>query len=318
MVKIAFHTPQIDIRGSCVAVYDYALHNEIILKNESIIISDIKNKSKNNFLAVKKFYNRFPLFFYQTKAELHKIISAEMCDVLYTIKYGKRDEIIFKNPKTVIHCVFDLSEPHGEVYAAVSESLARKYNYPLFVPHMVGLNPSVDNENLREKLDIPKFARVFGRYGGLDTFNIKFVFEAIIEIISSHKDIYFLFINTPFILSHPQIKYLDPIISEQDKNLFIQTCDAHLECGTLGHTFGLAMAEFSVNNKPIICYKGNVWNTAHYKILKDKALYFHNKEEFIKIITTFNSNDFINRDLNCYKEYSPEKVMKKFSEVFLK
>jgi hypothetical protein len=31
----------------------------------------------------------------------------------------------------------------------------------------------------------------------------------------------------------------------------------------------------------------------------------------------FNPNDYINKDMNCYKDYTPDKVMKKFKEVFI-
>ena len=43
---------------------------------------------------------------------------------------------------TCVHCVFDLSEPHGDIYAAVSETLAKKYNKTVFVPHMSIFQPN--------------------------------------------------------------------------------------------------------------------------------------------------------------------------------
>ena len=102
------------------------------------------------------------------------------------------------------------------------------------------------------------------------------------------------------------------------KVAFINTCDAHLECSNLGHTFGLSIGEFSVNNKPIICYDGNIWNRCHLDILGDKAILFKTEEEFYNIVNNFDKKEYENKDLNCYKEYIPEKVMKKFEEVFIK
>lgn len=317
--KIAFHTPQLDVRGTCVALYDYALYNETLLGNKSLIIVD-KTKS-SDVLAIRKFTNRFPVYFYDKKESLHDFLLQQKCDILYTIKYGKNDGLDFnagdRKVKTVIHCVFDLSEPHGNVYAAVSETLAKKYGWGLYVPHMIGLIPSSSGENMRSDLGIPSDAVVFGRHGGMDTFNIQFCMEGIVEVVCERKNIFFVFVNTPVFVQHPQVIFLEPIVDSDDKNRFIQTCDAHLECGTLGHSFGLSMGEFSVNNKPIIAYKGPVWNTAHFDILKDKALYFTNKDEFKQILTSFNPKDYVGRDLNCYKEFSPEKVMKIFNDVFI-
>lgn len=317
MVKIAFQTLQIDVRGSCVALFDYALYNETLLRNQSIIVSDSRTRDKEDFIALRKFRKRFPVFFYNNVTHLQSILEKEKCDIFYAIKYGKKDKISFDTIKTVIHCVFDLSQPHGHVYAAVSKTLAQKYNHPLYVPHMVGMVPSLTGENMRKELKIPVNARVFGRYGGQDTFNIIFVCQAISELIEEFPDIYFLFANTPVFIDHPHVIFLDSFTDYDEKNRFIQTCDAHLECGTLGHSYGLSMAEFSVNNKPIIAYKGNVWNTAHYDILKDKAIYFRNKEEFKAIITTFDPKVYEARDNNCYKDYTPAKVMQIFNDVFI-
>ena len=317
MVKIAFQHPQLDVRGSCVALYDYALHNETLLANQSIIVIDGRNKAKNDLCAVLKFTNRFPVFFYDDISELHDILIREDCDILYSIKYGRKNEVLFDDIKTVVHCVFDLSEPHGAVYAAVSKTLAQKYGRSLYVPHLVGLSPSLTGDNMRQELGIPVDSCVFGRYGGEDTFNIPFCLITILELLQEDNNMYFLFMNTPRFVTHPRAIFLDPVTDNDEKNRFIQTCDAHLECGTLGHTFGLAMAEFSVNNKPIIAFKGKVWNTAHYDILGDKALYFSNKEDFKQILTSFDPKTYQNRDMNCYKDFSPAKVMRIFSDVFI-
>jgi hypothetical protein len=312
---LAFHTPQIDVRGTCIALYDYAKYNEDYLCNKSIIVSCVKNK--HDMIAVKKFSNRFPVYFYDTSENLHDILIDKKCDILYAIKYGEKDDIVFDDIKTVVHCVFDLSQPHGKVYGAVSKTLADKYNYPLYVPHMIGLKPSITRDNLRCKYGIPEDAKVFGRYGGLDTFDLEFCRDVIKDIVRKNKRIFFLFMNTPKFDVHPQIIFVEPTVDMLEKNRFICTCDAHIECGSLGHSFGLSMGEFSVNNKPIISYKGNVWNTAHYDILGDRAIYFQDKDSFEKVILDFDPANYSNKDMNCYKEYSPKNVMDIFKKVFI-
>lgn len=312
-MKIVFHTPQIDVRGSCVSLYDYAHYNETILKNNSIIITP-KN-ARHQDIAVYKFAQRFKILYYSTHEEMEKLIKD--CDIFYTIKYGKKDKIISKNIKTVVHCVFDLSEPHGDVYAAVSDTLAKKFGTTKFVPHMIGLKPSRTGDNMRHKLGIPDDAVVFGRHGGQDTFDLEIARSAIIHVVQDFNHIHFVFVNTPRFCNHPRVHHIDKIVDLDEKNKFIMTCDAHLECGSLGHTFGISMGEFSINNKPIIAYNGPVWNTNHFTILKDKGIYFKTDDELYHILRTFNPKKYENKDMNCYREYSPEKVMKQFKNVFI-
>ena len=264
-----------------------------------------------------KFVTRFPVKTYATLEDMENILLEENVDILYCIKYGKNDKVFSKYIKTVIHCVFDMSEPHGDVYAGVSKAVADKFNKELYVPHMVSLQPSKTRENLRKELGISQGHLVFGRYGGLDTFDIGFCWEVIKEVVNTCPNIHFLFINTPEIIIHANIHYLSKIYTEKEKNKFLCTLDAFLECGTMGHSFGLAIAEASVNNIPIILYRGDVWNTAHYDIIKDTGIYFTDKKSFQEVLTTFDPQKYIHKDLNCYKEYSPENIMKIFNDIFI-
>jgi hypothetical protein len=317
MTRIAFHTPALDVRGTCVSIYDYAHFNEVLLHNESLIVvpntSTIENK--NDTLAVTKFTNRFKVIFYHSHEHLEEIISD--CDLIYFIKYGKNDGILSHKIKNIVHCVFDMSQPHGDVYAGISHAIAKKYNNTLFVPHMISLKPSETQANLRSELNIPDDAVVFSRYGGLDTFNLEICYRAIKRIVDDTTDRYFLFINTPIFYHHPRIIHLSKIVTDEDKNKFICTSDAHLECSNFGHSFGLAIGEYSVNNKPIICYNGWVWNRNHMDILGDKAIYFDNEDKFYDILKTFNPLDYKDKDNNCYREYTPEKVMIQFKTIFI-
>ena len=312
MIVIAFHTEKLCLRGSTVSLYDYAYYNEKILNNKSIIITGKKN---NEETVLQKFLKNFEIRFYDEISNINLLTSD--CDIFYSIKYGKNNNILAKNIKNCIHCVFDLSEPHGDVYAAVSETLAKKYNHNLFVPHMIGLKKSLNQNNLRKTFNIPENAIVFGRHGGQDTFDLQFVKQAIINVINIKKNIHFIFVNTPVFYEHPRILHIDKIVDIDEKNRFICSCDAMIHAQSLGETFGIAIGEFSVNNKPIITYSGKVWNDHYKQILKDKALWYSDEHDCYNIMLNFNPNDFKNMDLNCYKDYTPELVMKKFKEVFI-
>jgi hypothetical protein len=314
-MKIAFQTPCITVRGTENAVFYYALYNETLLGNESIIITPTSGIADSDTIAISKFKKRFRLIYYSTLEEMEDVIND--CDILYCIKYGKYDGVLSTKIKTVIHCVFDMTEPHGQVYAGVSEALACKFGQKLFVPHMIGLKPSYSGENLREQLCIPRDAVVFGRMGGYDTFDLEIGRNAIKRVLKDFDNIYFVFINTPSFVRDSKAFFLDKIIDEDDKNRFIVTCDAHMECGTLGHSFGISLGEASVNNKPCICYNGDMWNTSHLQILGDKGLYFNTEEQLYNILSTFNPLEHRDKDYNCYRKYSPEKVMEQFKQVFI-
>lgn len=318
--KIAFHIYFFCVRGTSTALYDYAHYSESILQCESIFVapkSSIK-ENKNVDIALKKFQKRFKIFYYDDMMDLDNILEKEDCDMLYVIKYGTNDGVYSTKIKTCVHCVFDMSQNHGGVYAGVSEQIAFKFgNNNLYVPHMV-IEPFQNKENLREKLGIPFESKVFGYHGGSDSFNIHFAINAVKKASRLFPDVYFLFVNIPrFDNNNSRIIFLNKIVEIEDKAMFINTCDCCLEAQSLGQSFGLSLSDFSVNNKPIITYGGIVLNDNYKRILGDKATYYYEEEGLIEILKNFKKEDYENKDLNCYKEYSPEKVMKIFKDIFL-
>lgn len=312
-MKVIFQTPKLDVRGTCVALYDYAHYNETLLGNKSVIA--VPEGADDNPDVIRKFSNRFEIIRYTDIPDLERKVDDG--DVLYTIKYGHRNETVSDKFWTVVHCVFDLSQPHGDVYAAVSKQLAAKFGWDKFVPHMIGMRPSRTGENLRAELSIPETARVFGRHGGMDTFDLEIAMRAIHRVLQDCPDTHFVFVNTCRFTNHPRVHYLPKIVDLDEKNRFINTCDAMIHAQSLGETFGISIGEFSVNNKPVVTYGGPVMNDNYKEILKDKAIYYHNEQECYSILKDFRKEDYTNRDINCYKDYTPEVVMKIFDEVFL-
>ncbi len=312
-MKIAFHSNQLGIRGTEVAMYDYAHYNEEILGNESIIIS--KNPSLSRFshpLGVKKFKNRFKVYFYNDFASVESYLDQEKVDVFYAQKYGTNDGVISTGRKSVVHAVFQAHQPHGDVYAYISEWLGEKYNTP-YVPYMVDLPE--EGGDLRTKLKIPKRAVVFGRHGGLHSFDISFVHETIKRVLEERNDIFFLFLNTDTFYKHERILYLEGIHDMKEKVKFINTCDAMLHARHQGESFGLAIAEFSLRNKPVITRINKNIDYAHIDMLGDKGVYYSNHYDLLHILTNFLPHS--QSDWNAYKEYDPSSVMKKFQHVFL-
>jgi len=312
---IGFYGNELCERGTSIALYDYAHFNETILNNKSIIFYE-KNNSNNNADVIEKFNARFNnVYALNEFSNIEEIVEKESIDILYFIKYGKNDNKLSKKCKNVVHCVFDCSEPHGNVYASIAPWV--KYNngkYP-YVPHIINL--PLHKENMRDKLNIPIDAIVLGRHGGYYQFDISFVQEAIFEYASSNPNTYFLFVNTkPFCRELSNIIHLDKIIDLYDKVFFINTCDAMIHGRSDGEVFPLSIGEFSTCNKPIITTK-SVIDNGHLELLGDKAIIYNNKEELLNIFSDFKQHISIRTDWNAYADYTPEKVMKIFDSVFI-
>lgn len=332
-MKVAFQTNQLSIRGTEVALYDYAHFNETILNNESLVLTKKNHHFPHDKVAVEKFENRFKVLYYDNWQHAENLMKENNIDVLYTIKAGVKDEVESKNIKTCVHAVFQMYEPHGDVYAYISKWLSDKMTggKAPYVDFMVYL-PDVD-EDMREELNIPKNAIVFGRHGGHTTFNIPFAINVVNRIVQQRDDIYFLFLNTQKecenfrnirLIDHKQIIHL-PVTSDMKvKTKFINSCDAMLHARVNGESFGLAPAEFSIRNKPVISWTGkdvhkyyaHKHDLAHVGLLGDKGIFYNDEIELERILNGFKPQPEKNWD--AYSElYNPTVIMEKFKNVFL-
>jgi glycosyltransferase involved in cell wall biosynthesis len=206
------------------------------------------------------------------------------------------------------------------------------------VPYMLNMPRAADN--LREKLGIPRDALVFGRYGGIDSFDIDFVKEQVIELVRKHRNVYVLFMNTSnFLLgdnsfiaifkklrlegSLKRIVFLPATTSLKEKSEFINTCDAMLHARRRGETFGAAIAEFSSHNKPIITFAGNgssKFEASHIQTLGSRGFFYNNSDELTYIFNQFIKDRLLiaRSDWDAYShEYAPIVVMERFKSVFL-
>jgi hypothetical protein len=322
-MNIGFFIRHFFERGTEVAIYDYANYNEEILNNKSYIICFTQEAQKKiNFptdrYSYDKFDKRFHIIEIDDINDMSSIIKKYNLSFFHTLTYGGANDIyqfnnknIWGNCKTIKHCVFETNYCESDFYIGIGESLNIKYNtkYPI-IPHIVDL--PISNENLRDELKIPKDAIVFGRYGGVDEFNIYTAYNAIQEYINLDKNCYFLFMNTKKFYEHSRIIYLNKNLDLNYKVKFINTCDAMIHARLSGETFGLSIAEFSIKNKPIITC--NCGDLEHIKILGDKAIIYNSSEELINIFKNIKSIKDSRTDWNAYKLYSPEYIMNLFKK----
>jgi hypothetical protein len=319
MVKyIGFLSNKLTLRGTEIAMYDYADYNETILNNKSLIISRDYNLIKHGFdvseEAYTKFKKRFTVEYYNSQKDIDNIVEKYNLTHLYIIKAGPHEGIISTKCKNLIHCVFTSNNEHGEIYSVISQNVNNicKTNYPV-VPHMIRVNDT--DENLRSILKIPENSIVFGRYGGKETFDIDFVKECIKNILNEREDIFFIFLNTDVFLKNDKIIYLDGTTDMEFKRKFINTCDAMIHARKGGETFGLACGEFAVCEKPIITFNSER-EINHIDVLKEKAIIYNNYNELYEIINTFHKNKYDMKN-NGYMEYNAENIMKIFNQVYL-
>ena len=316
-LKIGFHAQGLSLRGTEIALYDYALHNQTILNNDSVIFHKLQNGTDPQVL--KKFQKHFKVLGYETNSDLCKYAELEKIDLAYFIKSGDRDGSTLGEIPTAVHAVFPTkpSEFHGDKFAFVSEWLAKEYSNKKipFVPHMI--TRSNIAEDLRDDLNIPVRSTVLGCYGGSDSFNLAFVHEAILHTLSIRKDIFFIFMNiTPF-AKHERLLFLPGSADLVQKEKFINTCDGMIHARGIGESFGLACGEFSIRNKPVITYAMSP-QRSHIEILGDKCIPYYGSADIRHILLNFNQAIQHDRIWDAYSDrFGPMPVMSQFKNIFM-
>ena len=304
------------LRGSENALWDYANFNETILGNNSTIChpAELENTENPTFAKWKA---RFPLVPYRTKAELSAKLGERQCDVLYQIKPGPYDGFVVPGVKNSIHAMFLSDEFHGDCFAYVSRWASRVMTgrEESFVPHFV---PQLESKvGLRENLGIPTKAKVFGRHGGWDTFNIPFVRKAAVQHAQQNPEDHFVFLNTEPMCGAENltnVHYLAATVDPEEKARFLATCDAMLHARLHGETFGLAVGEFAVLGKPVITFSESR-ERAHLEMLGKQALLYRNVGELAGILREFRPHKTHGTEYEIFGD--PKVVMELFQKKFL-
>jgi hypothetical protein len=299
-------------RGTTIALFDYAYYNQTYLNNKSIIMYNT-TRIENQESVIEKFKKHFEVIGVDNFNKAEPILLNKGCDIFYIIKAGENENQICNSIKTVVHCVFNCYQPHGNVYASIAPWVhGNNGRYPV-VPHMINL-PNNTN-NMRSLLNIPDDAVVFGRHGGYGQFDVNYVQNIVYNVAKNNPNIYFIFVNTkPFCENLTNIIHLPKIIDLEEKVSFINTCDAMMWGRSDGEVFSLSQGEFSYKNKPIICT--NIGYPGHMHLLGDKAI-IYNQNTLEDILVNFDKNKVKEKDWNAYKNYTPENVMDIFKKVFI-
>jgi hypothetical protein len=315
MKKILFIDANMTERGTSSATFDYATYNMSILGNESFVVT-YSNSPKTTYA---KFAARFDVRILEGPQNLPQLVDTLGVDCVYMLKYGFNDGVRVDNAKNLVHVVFPSYDPHGDVYAYVSEVLAQEYGHGSpWVPHMIDL-PDCDGD-LRSELGLGD-KLVFGWYGGFN-FEIPFAQQAVAECARTRGDVAFVFMNMPPFCDEPNVHFLPMSADPLFKARFINSCDAMVHANSRGETFGISVGEFSTKNKPVIAFslKETHWpqpGRSYLRELGEKGIFYDDKSGLSTILMNACRSDFEGRDWRCYTQYTPEKVMSKFASVFL-
>lgn len=316
-MKIAFHDNSLSLRGTTVAIYDWAYWTREYLNVDPIIMYPSTHPA-NSIDVLEKFEKEFPVFSYDNNNEIDDILTKNECEYFLMEKGGAPDGVISSVSKNLVNAIsgnWNSDWIHGDVYAMGSKWLSKITNYTVpYVPYIVHV-PEVESD-MREELSIPKDDLVLGRNGGWETFDLPFVKQAIQQVLEERSDIWFLFQFTQPFIEHERVIYLPGSSNMNTKVEFINTCDAMLHARYIGESFGLSCAEFSVRNKPIITYEKSPERN-HIDTLGEKGIYYENYSEIFHILKNLDKKEINSLEWNCYQEYSPKNVVSKFEEVYL-
>ena len=328
-MRVLFQCEQLNYRGVTNSTIDYALYNQTILGNESVIAycsvdppgKDVGTKPE----IVEQLKKDFNIITYETFEELNDL--ASKFDLCYSQRAGYVKEPDTHKPlvqvnttKFGVHCVFQWYEPHGDSYAYISEWLAnnvtRNYMTPnpqKFVPYIVNLPQP--NFSLRDQLGIPKDKFVIGRHGGYETFDLGWAEEVVTKVAETRDDFVFLFINTRPFCNLPNVLFVGPFFGEQEKSNYINSCDAMIHARHLGESFGLSVAEFLYFNKPVLSWEGG-FDRNHVNWLQKYDLLYKDQADLYNRLLDLPNRVGVEYS-QIVREYSPTAVMNKFNEVFL-
>jgi hypothetical protein len=315
-MTVAFHSNTLTVRGSENALWDYAEFNESLLGNRSIIaVADRPGIGENPTLA--RWRTRFPVLVYKNRDDLERKLNRENVETIYLIKPGHFDGLLVPGVKNCIHAMYHTDEFHGDAFAFVSGWLSREATgrEDSYVPHL--LRRFESKEDFRGELGIPRGARVFGRHGGAESFNISFVRRAIVRHARRHLEDHFVFLNTLPLEGSEQltnVHYLPATIDPALKGKFLATCDAMIHGQWHGETFGMAPGEFAVLGKPVLTFAG-ARVRAHLEMLGEAAIFYCSEKELEEKIRAFQPRKV--RAEGYERVADPIQVMKIFSKKFL-
>jgi hypothetical protein len=300
MLNVAFLLNGVNHRGTTWAVYEYAKALRRYQKVLPMVFS-LHQEPPNPEMMKRFALSEIPVWNTTLDTDFGAF------EYLYHIKYGNDDGWRPKNTKYLVHAVFDVSRPHGDCFAGVSKWLCPD----AYVNHIIHPNTSSDR---------PKKDRIkVGWLGGPTSFDIEFAKPVLLIALEKWPQLSFYFMGAESIgVTHERIRCKPVETMPWKKRDFIASCNAMIHARGRGETFGIAVGEFAVANKPVITYRDS-GEKAHLDLLQPDGgvgLYWDAESLLEAIGSVVEGRLKAGRTL--YHDCTAEKVARQFMEVFIK
>jgi len=343
-LKICFHINQINERGTERATYDYGYfakrlfgHSAIILTAHNSLLRDLPRQNA----VYRRFVRQFgPMRTYNNSQAwisrhghlggegLAEVVHRERCHMLYTLKASDSNcepvipEEMLKVPWAV-HVIFEAKGVHGTSMAGIGHDVSNQgcangaVVYHMVYPHENTSSPTP----LRNRFGVPEDHVLLCRHGALDTFDVSWVRNEVIPLLDRNPTLHFLLVNTnwPADRTHQRLYHLPTLIADAERRHYFDACDGMLHGRSGGETFGLAVAEMSVHNKPVLTCE-ICGARQHINILKDKALLYRDARSLdaaVQKLLQMGRKQILQQNWNAYDRFSPARIMQDFNEAFI-
>jgi glycosyltransferase involved in cell wall biosynthesis len=277
-MRVLLHDNQLCERGTTTALLDYAraLRN----RNPEVEISYWSDSPANVPALISRLEDEFVLHPHSSRFTPPSV--ADRFDSAYFIKSGENDGLIIPGIHNFVHAVFQKYEPHGSHYSYISHWLAEEMHRQ--VSHdvdRVGLrergaealrkgcrnaesfshldlivDTPVPQSGMREELGIPEEAFVILRFGGRDTFDIGWAKQCVLDGLASHRDWYFVGLNTEPFTDHARARFVPMVFDPIEKASIIGAANVFLTARGQGEAFGVAIAEALQIGTPVLAWNG--------------------------------------------------------------
>jgi hypothetical protein len=336
-------------RGDAINAYSYAKALKEIYDIDSTLTYNANGP--NNFMVLdflKK--SGLNLFGYSSEQDFRAFVSKSPATHTYFYKKGVYDARWAPRTKNLIHAVFGHFEPHGDVYAYISDTMHRlvlsrrkhpwdKKSFEIlrssrecpfspststpvtWVPFIVDPPSPSTPPRFRELFSIPTGKRVIGRIGGWDQMDDPDVWDAIARIILKSSNVHFVFINTKPHIKSDRITYVNGIyISGSMKADFFSICDLTINARLQGESFGFAICESLFYGVPVLApstARNPSMDPHHISVLSESKYLYDDSFDFeIKLERLLDEDRDSQQLKDKVSKYSKKVVMQRFESEF--
>ncbi len=278
-MRVLLHDNQICERGTTTSLTDYA--RVLRERGHDVSISYWGGSPANVPAVIARLNSEFELIPHAERSALTQ--AAGQFDSAYFIKSGENDGLILPGAHNLVHAVFQNYEPHGSRYVYISEWLAVEMrsqvhsvngqrekllergqeavslgcaNAKDFAHLDLIVDAAQPQLGMRAEMGIPEDAFVMLRFGGLDTFDIGWARDTVIQLLNKHPHWYFVGLNTEPFIDHSRALFVPMVMDPVAKASIISASDVFLTARGQGEAFGVAIAEALQIGIPVLAWHG--------------------------------------------------------------